>query len=85
METAAVPSRITNWIARPAPFNEWKRGSHVLFSEDRSVAERTTPEEDGADAIVFTAIPLSLGQVWQITILSTCRHQWTYAGLVSGV
>ena len=66
-----APSNVANWPARPAPFNTQKHGKRIKFSELSSVAERVEPEEDTADAVVYTAAHLPLGQVWQTTILDT--------------
>ena len=77
-----VQSSVASWSTRPAPFSTRKHGRRVKFSIGNTVAERVEPEEDFDDAVVYTADPLPLGQVWQTTILDTTTR-WSY-GLVSG-
>ena len=76
-----VPSSVARWSARPAPFSTRNHGRNVTFSVDNSVAERVDVS-NGWDAVVYTAVLLPLGRVWQTTILSTSRG-WN-GGLVSG-
>ena len=79
---AASYSSLADWIPRPAPFNESKRGKLVKFSEECSVAERVTPEKKCENGVVYTAQPVPVGEVWRITVLNTTRR-WD-GGLVSG-
>ena len=79
---AAPFSSLAGWTPRPAPFNASKHGTLVEFSEQCSVAERVTPEEDYENAVVYTAQPVPVGEVWRITVLST-TDEWK-GGLVSG-
>ena len=76
-----VPSSVADWTPRPAPFNVRKCGTNVRFSEEASVAERVEPEEEFDDAVMYTAQPLVVGQVWRVTVQNTTRT-WHY-GLVS--
>ena len=46
------------------------------------MAERVRPEEDFWSAVVYTAQPVPVGEVWRITVLGTIRG-WD-GGLVSG-
>ena len=69
-------------VPQPAPFNASKHGTHVKFSEQCSVAERVTPEEENENGVVYTAQPVPVGEVWRITVLST-TGMW-HGGLVSG-
>ena len=45
------------------------------------MAERVEPEEFNGNAVVYTAQPLAVGQVWRVTVQNTTRT-WG-AGLVS--
>ena len=76
-----VPSSVADWTPRPAPFNDRKCGTNVRFSEEASVAERVEPEKYPRDAVVYTAQPLAVGQVWRVTVQNTTR-KW-HGGLVS--
>ena len=76
-----VPSSVADWTPRPAPFNVQKCGTNAHFSEEASVAERVEPEKNAANAVVYTAQPLAVGQVWRVTVQNTTRT-WRY-GLVS--
>ena len=76
-----VPSSVADWTPRPAPFNVRKCGRNARFSEEASVAERVEPMEDPLNAVVYTAQPLAVGQVWRVTVQNTTR-KWS-AGLVS--
>ena len=77
-----VPSSVADWTPRPAPFNVRKCGTNARFSEEASVAERVEPEEEFDDAVVYTAQPLAVGQVWRVTVQNTTR-KWYGTGLVS--
>ena len=79
---AAPYSSLAGWTPRPAPFDASKHGTRVEFSEQCSVAERVRPEEGHKNAVVYTAQPVPVGEVWRITVLSTIRG-WA-GGLVSG-
>ena len=74
-----VPSSVASWSARPAPFSTRKHGTRVKFSVDNTVAERVGGRKD---AVVYTADPVPLGQVWHTTTLGTTKGG--IAGLVSG-
>ena len=76
-----VPSSVADWTPRPAPFDVRKCGTRARFSEEASVAERVEPEEDYDNAVVYTAQPLAVGQVWRVTVQNTTRR-W-HNGLVS--
>ena len=76
-----VRSSVADWTPRPAPFNVRKCGTNARFSEEASVAERVEPEEYRSAAVVYTAQPLAVGQVWRVTVQNTTR-KW-YRGLVS--
>ena len=77
-----VPSSVADWTPRPAPFNVLKRGRNARFSEEASVAKRVEPEKYPANAVVYTAQPLAVGQVWRVTVQNTTRT-WGGYGLVS--
>ena len=62
-----VPSSVADWTPRPAPFNVKKCGTNARFSEEASVAERVEPEKYRKNAVVYTAQPLAVGQVWRVT------------------
>ena len=79
---AAPYSSLASWIPRPAPFNDSKHGTRVEFSEECSAAERESPELHHKNAVVYTAQPVPVGEVWRITVLNTTR-EWG-GGLVSG-
>ena len=74
---------LAGWIPRPALFNASKHGTSVKFSEEWSVAERETPEDVWKNAVVYTAQPVPVGEVWRATVLSTSTRKW-HGGLVSG-
>ena len=74
-------SSLAGWIPRPAPFNASKHGTRVVFSEARSVAERKRPDDYNLGAVVYTAQPVPVGEVWRITVLNVSRKWGT--GLVS--
>ena len=74
-----VPSSVASWSTRPAPFSTRNFGGNVEFSVDNTVAERAGGLDD---AVVYTADPVPLGQMWQTTVLSTTERY--YGGLVSG-
>ena len=76
-----VPSSVADWTPRPAPFNVRKCGTRARFSEEASVAERVEPEKYRKNAVVYTAQPLAMGQVWRVTVQNT-THEWG-GGLVS--
>ena len=78
-----VLSSVAGWSPRPAPFNVRKCGKRVRFSEDASVAERVEPENYWWDAVVYTAQPLAVGQVWRVTVQNTTRTWSGFEGLVS--
>ena len=78
-----VPSSVADWIPRPAPFNVQKCGRNARFSEEASVAERVEPEEESDDAVVYTAQPLAVGQVWTVTVQNATRIWGGFGGLVS--
>ena len=78
-----VPSSDADWIPRPAPFNVQKCGWNARFSEEASVAERGEPEKYRKNAVVYTAQPLAVGQVWRVTVQNTTRTWDEYGGLVS--
>ena len=71
-----VPSSVADWTPRPAPFNVQKCGRNARFSEGASVAERVEPEKYAANAVVYTAQPLAMGQVWRVTVQNTTR-KWS--------
>ena len=79
---AAPYSSLAGWIPRLAPFKASKRGALVKLSGEHSVAERVRPESIDVGAVVYTAQPVSVGEVWRITVLSTAGG-WL-GGLVSG-
>ena len=74
-----VPSSVASWSTRPAPFSTRKHGIRVKFSVDNTVAERVGGWKN---AVVYTSVPVPLGQVWQTTMLGT-DIDYRY-GLVSG-
>ena len=74
-----VPSSVASWSTRPAPFSTSKHSTNVKFSVDNTVAERVGDFSNGA--VVYTSVPVPLGQVWQTTILGAT---WWGTGLVSG-
>ena len=78
----STPSDVTNWLATPAPFNAEKHGARAVFSgDDSSVVERREPDDHCDGGVAYTASPLPLGHVWQITLLNTTGRQWGF-GLV---
>ena len=78
-----VPSSVASWSTRPAPFSTRKHGIYVKFSVDNTVAERVGVYSNGA--VVYTSVPVPLGQVWQTTILGTSTgYSRGLSGLVSG-
>ena len=78
----SIPSDVTNWLATPAPFNAEKHGARARFSgDDSSVVERREPDDHCDGGVAYTASPLPLGHVWQITLLNTTGRQWGF-GLV---
>ena len=74
-------SSLPDWIPRPAPFNAWKHGQRVQFSEGYSVAERVGPEDNNWNGVVYTALPVTVGEIWRTTVLTTTK-KWP-EGLVS--
>ena len=80
---AALYFSLSGWIPRPGPFNASKRGARVELSEECSVAERVRPEEDNKNAIVYTAQPVAVGEVWRITVLNVSTTGKWERGLVS--
>ena len=78
-----VPSSVADWTPRPAPFNVRKCGTRARFSEGASVVERVEPEKYLSNAVVYTAQPLAVGQVWRVTVQNTTRTWDGYGGLVS--
>ena len=81
---AAPYSSLAVWIRRPVPFNASKHGALIKFSEECSVAERVRPEEDFWSAVVYTAHPVPVGEVWRIAVLETSTTGMWDGGLVSG-
>lgn len=82
--TSSMAASLASWIPRPASFNASKHGSYIKLSEKCSVAERVKPEFPFGsynNAIVYTAQPVPVGEVWRITVLCT-THGWG-GGLVS--
>ena len=79
---ASFTSDISDWNSMPAPFNRVKCGIRANFSLDKCVVERREPEGYPYDCVVYTREPLSVGQVWQTTVLNTSMRGWN--GLVSG-
>ena len=77
-----VPSSVARWKARPAPLSTTKCGNAVQFSKNCSVAERVVPDLNHNKGVVYTEDPLPVGQVWQVTILSTIIERYQ-DGLVS--
>ena len=47
------------------------------------MAERVEHEEEFDEAVVYTAQPLAVGQVWRVTVQNTTRKWRGYGGLVS--
>ena len=81
----ACAADISYWIPTPAPLNYNKSGENAVFTSDNSILQRRDPERDYGGCVSYTAHPLPLGQVWQITVLETTT-KWDYCGgLVSGV
>ena len=75
---------VSDWLSRPAPFNNKKHGLRAKFSGDKTAVERLEPDYyDCGDCVVYTRDPLPTGQVWQITVLNTTK-EWKGGGLVSG-
>ena len=80
---AIVPTVLSDWVPGPFVLNTKKCGRRAKFSGDCSVVERELPDEYGGGCVTYTANPLPLGQVWQITILQSTTRKWN-SGLVSG-
>ena len=80
---SSPPSDVHGWNATPALFNVYKHGRRAIFSGDDSIVERREAERYDGDCVVYTREPLSVGHVWQTTVLNTTRREWI-GGLVSG-
>ncbi len=66
------------WNSSPVTFN-YKTGRNIRLREDNSVATRVS---DVGDTVVFTAEPLSVGQLFKVTITKCGDEDWM-GGLVS--
>ncbi len=75
------------WSSSPVTFHE-NKGKNIRLSEGNKVATRVDKHSihtssNYSDAIVFTAEPLSVGQLLRVTM--TKRAKWGGTGLVSCV
>ena len=64
------------------PFNTEKHGDRTFFSDDNSAVERTDPEMYDDGCLAYTACPLPLGRVWNLTVTVSMERTWKV--LVSG-
>ena len=63
------------------PFDAKKRGERARLSGECAVVERINPEKYDDGCLVYTARPLPLGCVWNMTLTTTSGG---LKGLVSG-
>ncbi len=66
------------WSSPPIAFHR-NKGKNVRLSEGNEVATRV---DSYGDAIVFTAEPLSVGQLLKVTVTKRA-NRWSGGGLVS--
>jgi len=57
-----------NWSSQPAALHH-RHGSSIELSEDNTVARRVNPYENLWNVVVMTAEPVSVGTVFQVTVL----------------
>ena len=77
----SVPNFVTGWTSRPMPFDTKKRGERARLSNENAAVERMDPEAHDDGCLVYTARPLPLGCVWNMTVTTTSG---VARGLVSG-
>jgi len=68
-----------NWSSQPAALHH-RHGSNIRLSENNTVAERVNPLRNWRSGVVMTAEPVSVGTVFQVTVLE--KVQW-WGNLVS--
>ena len=78
---ASVPNFVTGWTSRPMPFDTKKRGERARLSNKNAAVERIDPEAHDDGCLVYTARPLPLGCLWNMTVTTTSG---VAKGLVSG-
>ena len=57
-----------NWSSQPAALHH-RHGSNIRLSENNTVAERVNPLRTFNNGVVMTAEPVSVGTVFQVTVL----------------
>ena len=82
MATSTQPSSLfssagVQWTSQPVVFHN-KRGKHIELSQNNTVATRVRSIDYG---IVFTSEPVSIGQMFKVTLLE--KDSQYVAGLVS--
>ena len=68
---ASVPNFVAGWTSRPMPFNAKKRGERAQLSNKNAAVERIDPETHDDGCLVYTACPLPLGCLWNMTLTTT--------------
>ena len=58
----------SDWIARPMPFSTKKHGDRALIYDNDSVLERKDAHKYDDGCLAYTARPLPLGCVWNLTL-----------------
>ena len=67
--TPECPKSVQDWIPVPAPLDGHLRGERAVFSDNDCVVERREPDVIDSNCVCYTAKPLLVEQVWQITVL----------------
>ena len=57
-----------NWSIQPAALHH-RHGSNIRLSDNNTVAQRVNPYENYWNGVVMTAEPVSVGTVFQVTVL----------------
>jgi len=71
-----------NWSSQPAALHH-RHGSNIWLSDNNVVAERVNPLRNWYNGVVMTAEPVTVGTVFQVTVLEKVE-KWS-GSLVSVV